>query len=96
MHRTGAPLSILYHDTTTIQQNKKTCLTQSKQRKKPFRIRLKFKKNILEIISQLKNSRDNHSSTKALTCEQHMNSNNWTWSEEKKACVYKVSITSAN
>ena len=47
-------------------------------------------------VKEIEVSNENHSSTKALTCEQQMNSDNWTWSEEKKACVYKVSITSAN
>ena len=30
-----------------------------------------------------------------LTCEEYMNSKNWTWSESKKACVYRVSNTSS-
>ncbi len=30
-----------------------------------------------------------------VTCEQAMNSKNWTWSEAKQACVYKVSNTAA-
>ncbi len=29
------------------------------------------------------------------TCEEAMNSKNWTWSETKKACVYRVSNTSS-
>ncbi len=33
---------------------------------------------------------------KIITCEEYMNSKNWTWSEAKKACVYKVSNTSAD
>ena len=37
----------------------------------------------------------NESSTKVVTCEEAMNSKNWTWSESKKACVYKVTNTSA-
>ncbi len=32
---------------------------------------------------------------KVVTCEEYMNSKNWTWSESKKACVYKVSNTSS-
>ncbi len=28
------------------------------------------------------------------TCEEYMNSKNWTWSESKKACVYRVTSTS--
>lgn len=32
---------------------------------------------------------------KVVTCEEYMNSKNWTWSEIKKACVYKVSNTSS-
>ncbi len=31
---------------------------------------------------------------KVLTCEESMGSLNWTWSESKKACVYRVSNTS--
>ena len=30
-----------------------------------------------------------------LSCEEYMNSKNWTWSETKKACVYRVSNTSS-
>ena len=32
---------------------------------------------------------------KVVTCEEYMNSKNWTWSESKKACVYRVSNTSS-
>lgn len=32
---------------------------------------------------------------KIVTCEEEMGSKNWTWSETKQACVYKVSNTSA-
>lgn len=35
------------------------------------------------------------SSAKVVTCEEAMGSKNWTWSESKKACVYKVTNTSA-
>ena len=35
------------------------------------------------------------SSNKVVTCEEAMNSKNWTWSESKKACVYKVTNTSS-
>ncbi len=35
-----------------------------------------------------------NSSNKAVTCEEYMKSKDWTWSESKKACVYKVSNTS--
>ena len=31
---------------------------------------------------------------KVVTCEEYMKSNDWTWSETKKACVYRVSNTS--
>ena len=41
------------------------------------------------------NTSSNTSSTKVVTCEEAMNSKNWTWSESKKACVYKVSNTKA-
>ncbi len=41
------------------------------------------------------NTSSNTSSTKVVTCEEAMNSKNWTWSESKKACVYKVSNTSS-
>lgn len=37
----------------------------------------------------------NRASTKVVTCEEDMNSKNWTWSESKKACVYRVTNTSA-
>ena len=40
------------------------------------------------------NTYSNTSSTKVVTCEEAMNSKNWTWSESKKACVYRVSNTS--
>ena len=40
------------------------------------------------------NTSSNTSSTKVVTCEEAMNSKNWTWSEAKKACVYRVSKTS--
>ena len=38
---------------------------------------------------------DTTSSTKVVTCEEAMGSKNWTWSESKKACVYRVTNTSA-
>ena len=41
-----------------------------------------------------KDNSNNNSSTKVVTCEEAMNSKNWTWSESKKACVYRVSKTS--
>ncbi len=36
-----------------------------------------------------------NSSNKAITCEEYMKSKDWTWSESKKACVYKVSNTNS-
>ena len=36
---------------------------------------------------------DTTSSTKVVTCEEAMNSKDWTWSESKKACVYRVTNT---
>ena len=41
------------------------------------------------------NTSSNTSSTKVVTCEEAMNSKDWTWSESKKACVYRVTNTSA-
>ena len=41
------------------------------------------------------NTSSNTSSTKVVTCEEAMGSKNWTWSESKKACVYRVTNTSA-
>ena len=38
--------------------------------------------------------KDSHEN-KVVTCEEAMNSKNWTWSESKKACVYRVSNTSS-
>ena len=38
--------------------------------------------------------KDSHEN-KVVTCEEAMNSKNWTWSETKKACVYRVSNTSS-
>ena len=35
------------------------------------------------------------SSNKVVTCEEYIHSKDWTWSESKKACVYKVSNTYA-
>ncbi len=40
-------------------------------------------------------SNNTSSDSKVVTCEQAMNSKNWTWSESKKACVYRVSNTSS-
>ena len=37
-----------------------------------------------------------NSTDKAITCEEYMKSKDWTWSESKKACVYRVSNTSSN
>ena len=37
-----------------------------------------------------------NSTDKAITCEEYMKSKDWTWSESKKACVYKASNTSAS
>ena len=33
---------------------------------------------------------------KIVTCEEYMKSKDWTWSESKKACVYRVSNTGVN
>ncbi len=33
--------------------------------------------------------------SKVVTCEEYMKSKDWTWSESKKACVYKVTNTSS-
>ncbi len=33
---------------------------------------------------------------KAVTCEEYMKSKDWTWSESKKACVYRVSNTASH
>ncbi len=41
-------------------------------------------------------SKSDSNNTKVVTCEEAMNSKNWTWSESKKACVYRVTNTSAN
>ena len=38
--------------------------------------------------------KDSHEN-KVVTCEEAMNSKNWSWSESKKACVYRVSNTSS-
>lgn len=32
---------------------------------------------------------------RVVTCEEYMNSNNWTWSQETESCVYKVGRTNA-
>ncbi len=37
-----------------------------------------------------------NSTNKVVTCEEYMKSKDWTWSETKKACVYKVSNTASN
>ena len=41
-----------------------------------------------------KDDSNNNSSAKVVTCEEALNSKNWTWSESKKTCVYRVSKTS--
>lgn len=38
-------------------------------------------------------NKNNSSNKKHLTCEEEHNSINWTWSEDKKTCVYRVSNT---
>ena len=43
-----------------------------------------------------KNKEESSTLSKAITCEEYMKSKDWTWSESKKACVYKVSDTSVN
>ena len=40
-----------------------------------------------------KNKEETPTLSKAITCEEYMKSKDWTWSESKKACVYKVSDT---
>ena len=40
-----------------------------------------------------KNKEETPILSKAITCEEYMKSKDWTWSESKKACVYKVSDT---
>ena len=54
-----------------------------------LRIKVKAKQGYVpeEVIEE--------SSNKAVTCEEYMKSKDWTWSETKKACVYKVSNTKA-
>ncbi len=47
------------------------------------------------VYEEESNTSSNTSSTKVVTCEEAMNSKNWTWSESKKACVYRVANTSA-
>ncbi len=42
-----------------------------------------------------KTSTNNNNTSSSLSCEEYMNSNDWTWSETKKACVYRVSNTSS-
>ena len=46
------------------------------------------------VYKDAKKETNNNSSNKVVTCEEAMNSKNWTWSEAKKACVYRVSKTS--
>ena len=38
--------------------------------------------------------KEESTNNKVVTCEEYMNSKDWTWSESKKACVYRVSNTS--
>lgn len=47
--------------------------------------------------SNTSNKDNNTSSTQghAVTCEEYMNDNNWTWSEKTKTCVYRVANTSS-
>ena len=47
-------------------------------------------------VNEVKAPEESSSDTKIVTCEEAMNSKDWTWSESKKACVYKVSDTSSN
>ena len=47
-------------------------------------------------VNEVKAPEESSSDTKVVTCEEAMNSKDWTWSESKKACVYKVSDTSSN
>ena len=55
-----------------------------------LRIKVKAKQGYIpnEVIEE--------STNKAITCEEYMKSKDWTWSESKKACVYKVSNTGSN
>ena len=52
-------------------------------------------KAIYEKIKEEVTNEESSSSPKAITCEEYMKSKDWTWSETKKACVYKVSNTKA-
>ena len=58
-------------------------------------ISLKIKVKAKATYSDYNNNKSNSNQSLNPSCEEYMNSNNWTWSETKKACVYKVSNTSS-
>ena len=51
--------------------------------------------NIIPSYGKLVVKKKDEPSSKVVTCEEYMHSKDWTWSETKKACVYKVSNTSS-
>ncbi len=55
-----------------------------------------FKIKVRAKLGYVPNEVIDKSSDKAVTCEEYMKSKDWTWSESKKACVYRVSNTSSN
>ena len=76
------------NDKVTVSKNGKVKIDNNTYEANSEGLELLIKKSGTSVI---KNSSE--TSSKVITCEEEMKSNNWTWSESKKACVYKVPNT---
>ena len=76
------------NDKVTVSKNGKVKIDNNTYEANSEGLELLIKESGTSVI---KNSSE--TSSKVITCEEEMKSNSWTWSESKKACVYKVPNT---
>ena len=76
------------NDRVTVSKNGKVKIDNNTYEANSEGLELLIKESGTSVI---KNSSE--TSSKVITCEEEMKSSNWTWSESKKACVYKVPNT---
>ncbi len=79
---------------TEVGSSKNTYTLEYKDGAKESNYTVKEEKIGTLTVASAKKDDDGGSSSKVVTCEE-ANGKGWTWSETKKACVYKVSNTSA-
>ena len=78
---------------TEVGSSKNTYTLEYKDGAKESNYTVKEEKIGTLTVASAKKDDDGGSSSKVVTCEE-ANGKGWTWSETKKACVYKVSNTS--